>query len=128
MGLQGYCPVPALDVRFQHWMSSSSTRQNKSSFFSPVPALGTPCWHGVGMGTSASQFQHGVKNQSQFQHWAGANMGSNIYKRCLGMKEEQQPLLPCPKFAVRFILWSCRWQMASGRGIFDQHFYTGSNM
>ena len=66
-------------VQFQHWMSSSSTGRKKLSFLSPVLALGAPCWHGASMGTSASQFQHGVKNQSQFQHWAGANMGANIY-------------------------------------------------
>ena len=31
------------------------------------------------MGTAVSQFQHRTKNQSQFQHWAGANLGANIY-------------------------------------------------
>ena len=30
--------------------------------------------------TSTSQFQHGAKHWSQFQHWAGANMGANICK------------------------------------------------
>ena len=36
------------------------------------------CTVSAGMGTSACQFHHGAKNRSQFQHWAGANMGANI--------------------------------------------------
>jgi hypothetical protein len=30
-------------------------------------------------GTYTSQIQHGTKNRTQFQHWAGANMRANIY-------------------------------------------------
>ena len=43
LGLQVFCPVPALDIQFQHcWTSRSSTGHNKISFLSPVPALDTP--------------------------------------------------------------------------------------
>ena len=79
MGLQCLDPVLALDVQFWHWAPSAGTGNIKLLVFSPVPARGALYWHGDDLGTSASQFQYGAKNQSQFQHWAGANMGANIY-------------------------------------------------
>ena len=46
-----------------------------------VPILSPDhCFTGsASMGTSAFQFQHWTKNQSQCQHWTSPNKGSNIY-------------------------------------------------
>jgi hypothetical protein len=52
-------PVPALGAPFWH----------STSVLHLVPVWGTPYWHGVSMGTCTSQFQH----------WASANWGANIY-------------------------------------------------
>jgi hypothetical protein len=75
-------------------------------------------WTGsASMGTSTSQFQHGAKNRSQFQHWAGANMGTNIYRLGLahpkaveGIHQLEQPrggsrqLLHCDMFSWWLLL------------------------
>ena len=68
-------------IQFRHWTSSSGTGPIKLLVFRTVPARGALYWHGDDLGTSASQFQHGAKNRSQFQHWASANMGANIYTK-----------------------------------------------
>jgi hypothetical protein len=60
-------------------MPSAGTVHIKLLVFSPVPAQGTLYWNGDDLGTSTSKFQHGAKNWSQFQHWAAADMGANIY-------------------------------------------------
>ena len=60
-------------VQFQHGAPSSSTGCVKIAIFAP-------CWHGATTGLFLSQFQHGVKKTSQFQHGAGANLVPNIYK------------------------------------------------
>ena len=134
MGLQRYCLVPALDVQFQHWMSSSSTGRNKYSFLSPVPALGAPCWHGASMGTSASQFQHRAKNRSQFQHWASANMGANIHiNPCLTAcsnntspstttYKQRQQWMGCCLRQNKFSVLCCHWRGLNNNNKLNMHY------
>ena len=73
-GFRDESPVPARGAQFQQG-------HVEITFVVPVPVRGAPLWHGATTGLSASQFQHGEKMRSQFQHRAGSFLGPNIHNK-----------------------------------------------